>query len=283
MENKMTLTYLDLLEESLPESTHPAYSFWKNYALNAIDRGEEIVEAINKHASIKDKKVLDVGCGEGGTSIAFAKAGAKVIAIDIDEQRVKRTRIRAQEYSLKIEALVGDINKTDFPDNSFDAIICQDVIEHVLDPEKAVGELGKLLKKGGYLFLTAPNRLSLINFLRDPHYNLFGISLFPKRLAQFYAVKVRKRTASYGVGVLPTLNWLKETFNKKGISLQIDPSSGVKIRNFFQIQNSRKKRGFKIFFRKKLICFADAVMKKDWYQFFIAPNWKLIGVKNKNV
>lgn len=52
--------------------------------------------------------------------------------------------------------IVSDITSIPLPDESFDAILCTEVIEHVPDPIKAIDELKRLLKKGGTLILTAP-------------------------------------------------------------------------------------------------------------------------------
>jgi SAM-dependent methyltransferase len=54
--------------------------------------------------------------------------------------------------------IVGDITKTNIhiPPNSFDAILCTEVLEHVVDPFAAVRELRRITKKGGYLLVTTP-------------------------------------------------------------------------------------------------------------------------------
>lgn len=283
MKMAQTQTYLDLLEKSLPDSNHPAYQAWKKYALNAIERGKEVVEAIAENTSLQDKKVLDIGCGEGGTSIAFAKEGALVTAIDIDPARIKRTKARAEEHGVEVRAQLGDVNKTDFPDAYFDIIICQDVIEHTLNPELAVDEISRILKDGGYLFLTAPNRLSPLNLVRDPHYNLFGISVLPKSWAAFYAVKIRKRTANYSVEELPTLRWLQNIFGKKGISFKIDQCSEALVRKIIHNNFGSEKQVSKLISKAGLTHLLIKIARQRWFQFFIAPNWKLLGIKDMRV
>lgn len=52
--------------------------------------------------------------------------------------------------------IISDITKIPEPDNSFDAIMCSEVLEHIPSPEAAIQEFARLLKRGGHLFLTAP-------------------------------------------------------------------------------------------------------------------------------
>jgi ubiquinone/menaquinone biosynthesis C-methylase UbiE len=65
--------------------------------------------------------------------------------------------------------IVSDITAIPEPDESFDAILCTEVLEHVPDPVEALRELARLLKKGGYIILTAP-------FCSASHFSPFHFS-----------------------------------------------------------------------------------------------------------
>lgn len=196
----MAKTYLDLLEESLPSPGHRMYEEWKQTALNAIERGCAIKRIVSGFSSVVYAKVLDVGCGEGGTSIAFAEEQeTEVYALDIDYMRVIRSRVRAREEGTSINFLVADCLNMPFKPGIFDLVICNDVMEHVPKPERLTEEIYRTLKEKGVLFVTAPNAISPYSIIHDAHYGLFGVSLMPSRIGEFYVSKIRKSTSVYGV------------------------------------------------------------------------------------
>jgi len=101
----------------------------------------------------KGQRVLDYGCGNGIHSIYPAKHGAKmVIGIDLSEASLKIARERAEEegVSEKIEYVLMDCEKTEFPDNFFDIIFDGGTFSS-LDLKKAFPELARVLKPDGFL------------------------------------------------------------------------------------------------------------------------------------
>lgn len=101
----------------------------------------------------RDKLVLDYGCGNGVHSFFPFKAGArKVIAIDLSEKSLEIARERAKKEGMgdKIEFILMDCEKMDFPDNYFDVILDGGTFSS-LDLNKALPELARVLKKEGVL------------------------------------------------------------------------------------------------------------------------------------
>lgn len=98
-------------------------------------------------------KLLDVGCGTGHFSKLAAERGAHVISMDVGPQLLKKVGEKCQST-----CVVGSILDMPFQENSFDVIVCSEVIEHTPDPFKAVEKLYRVLKPGGTLALTVPNR-----------------------------------------------------------------------------------------------------------------------------
>jgi len=117
-------------------------------------------------------KTLDVGFNPNYTALHDAlveKLGQKnVIAIDTVVEN-------PSEYILKASA-----EKMPFPDNSFDSIVAGELIEHLKNPRAFVKESARVLKKGGVLALSTPNRKSWLNRLTHSyeaplHFSLFSI------------------------------------------------------------------------------------------------------------
>jgi len=109
----------------------------------------------------RGEKILDAGCGFGLYSLALAEKGAVVVGVEIDKKQVSM----AKEWARKLNILnarfeVQDICKLPHEDESFDKILCVDVIEHVPNDEKAISELVRVLKVEGTLALTTPTPIS---------------------------------------------------------------------------------------------------------------------------
>ncbi len=105
---------------------------------------------------VSGKNVLEIGCAARGGAAILAETAKKVTAIDISEDQVKW--VRAHYPRSNITYLVGDIQAIPFPDRSFEAITCLDVIEHVPEYRKALQQMFRVLKDNGVLFLTTPNK-----------------------------------------------------------------------------------------------------------------------------
>ena len=115
---------------------------------------------INTLASIKDKQVLDVGCGGGILSDAMARAGATVTGIDLAGKSLKVAQLHALESQtpnvnyreISAEALAAETPA------QFDVVTCMEMLEHVPDPASIVKACATLVKPGGWVFFSTLNR-----------------------------------------------------------------------------------------------------------------------------
>lgn len=109
-------------------------------------------------------RVLDVGCGGGILALPLARLGAQVIGVDASHNALKQARQEADRQGVQLVFHCGTLenlvlnNSDDFPPASFDFITLMELIEHVSDPELLLKSCMKLLKPGGFLFLSTINR-----------------------------------------------------------------------------------------------------------------------------
>lgn len=143
---------------------------FKDHSLNLANlprRDRKCVAIYNAWAG-SDNYILDLGCGTGVMAKMFKAHNNRVIGLDISSQAVEEANQGG------IEALVCDIEKVfPFEDNTFDRVNCVSVIEHLLEPEKTVKEVFRVLKKGGQAIFQTPNcafwrqRFMLLFFGKD--------------------------------------------------------------------------------------------------------------------
>ena len=119
---------------------------------------------IKMAGDISGHSILDLGCGDGSLTYLIAKKGGIVTGVDNNELGIKFAEENLQNIknygNLIYNFIVASAYEVPFPDDSFDVVVCCEVIEHVHDPEKLIREAHRVLKPSGKFILTTPYRLS---------------------------------------------------------------------------------------------------------------------------
>jgi len=115
--------------------------------------------------------ILEIGCGSGLTSVQLAREGYTIQAVDSVEAMIKRTREHAEQASVgdRIITSIRDVYDLGYPDNTFDLVLKIGVAPWLYSLDKAVREVARVLRPGGYLITTADNWWRLHGWL-DPRY-----------------------------------------------------------------------------------------------------------------
>jgi SAM-dependent methyltransferase len=92
-------------------------------------------------APVEGRRILDVGTGTGRAAIALAKRGAIVTGVDASAEMLDVAARRAREAGAGVTFTRGDAHRLDFPDRSFDAVVCLRVLMHTPDWRASLGEL----------------------------------------------------------------------------------------------------------------------------------------------
>jgi len=107
----------------------------------------------------KSKKYLDIGCGGGILSEEMAKRGFNVTAIDLSPASIETAKQHAAKMNVtNINYLVGNAYSLPFENESFDAVIMSDVLEHIHDLPKAIIEISRVLTPNGIFVFDTVNR-----------------------------------------------------------------------------------------------------------------------------
>src|SRR5579859_3951742 len=101
--------------------------------------------------------VLDVACGEGYGSAIIARTAKTVTGVDISSEAVAHA---SEQYSnvKNLSFLTGSASDLPLPDASFDAVVSFETIEHLLEQEEMLSEIHRVLRPGGFLILSSPNK-----------------------------------------------------------------------------------------------------------------------------
>ena len=120
---------------------------------------QTIIKRLPKNAEL----ILDVGCGSGWVAKHFLAQGKKVVSMDIS---IKNSiQVLKENPHENHAAVVADVYHLPFKQNSFDAIIASEIMEHVYDPKLFIAKLVNVLKPGGILIITTPYNEKIDYFL----------------------------------------------------------------------------------------------------------------------
>jgi 2-polyprenyl-3-methyl-5-hydroxy-6-metoxy-1,4-benzoquinol methylase len=189
MASSLTRALLEEGQIDSPDHLPPNRRVWFDYANSSNQRGEELIDNLERNFTgpLTGKRVLDIGCGFGGCSIAAGRRGASVIGVDLSDRNLHLSKQNLKD--------TPDVNvrfaKIDITDDRcitelghFDLIVVDNVIEHVNSPARLIAHAKLLLNPLGKLYVTAPNARSAQMVKAECHYSLLAASLLTPHLAE---------------------------------------------------------------------------------------------------
>jgi SAM-dependent methyltransferase len=116
----------------------------------------DLRELAGPDAPASFERMMDVGCGQG---LAFALlqkhfAAREIVGVDVDPRMLNLARDAAQRAQVPVSVHACSVTRLDLPDASVDGVLCHQLIHHVANQQAALRELHRVLKPGGYLFLS---------------------------------------------------------------------------------------------------------------------------------
>jgi ubiquinone/menaquinone biosynthesis C-methylase UbiE len=190
----------------------------EDYSQMAVVRSEKLLAAIVAASGAgPSDRVLDLASGPGYLTMAFAGCCREAVGVDATERFVERARADARSRGLaNVSFLVGDVERLDFADASFDVVTCKFAFHHFPRPLKVLAEMVRVARPGATLLLADmiasedPARRAYqdrIERLCDPsHASALPASEFERMFAeQGLEVKaVHRRETSYSLA-----EWLR--------------------------------------------------------------------------
>jgi len=103
------------------------------------------------------RDVLDVASGEGYGASYLAQVAKSVVGVDIDAESVRHAAGRYAAMNLRFR--VGSASQLPLADDSFDLVVSFETIEHLVEQEEMLAEIGRVLRADGKLLISSPNKL----------------------------------------------------------------------------------------------------------------------------
>lgn len=129
--------------------------------------------------SVREKRILEIGCGGGQCSIAFAKQGAKCTGLDLSKEQLKHAEELAKKNKVSVKFLKHDIQTLQgMKSKTYDIVFSAFALQYVPDLTKCFKEVFRVLKKGGLFVFSFDHpfysSLSPETFKIDKNYNKSG-------------------------------------------------------------------------------------------------------------
>lgn len=119
----------------------------------------EILEGIS--TQMPKGMVLEVGCGKGNELIQCAKLGFRCVGVDCSVEALALLQEKLRHESVEVLLLRADARALPFPNESFDVVFSQGVLEHFRDPHTVLREQYRVLRPGGFIVAEVPNKWTL--------------------------------------------------------------------------------------------------------------------------
>ena len=149
------------MTDDVAKSVKDQKDLYNRIWMRSFDRGEYLMPSDRIKSKLiyttldikKTQRVLDIGCGIGTMLIAAAGIGTDTVGIDISKEGLKKAKRKIKSGSF----ITGDVQVLPFKNDTFDAIICKDILEHLPNDDIALSEIYRVLRPKGSVIIYVPH------------------------------------------------------------------------------------------------------------------------------
>ena len=197
--------------------------------INTTGRYDQLFTLIKQHIGV-NSNILDVGCASGGFLDYLSKYDYENLAGVEPTYKYYKKAQKKQKYNIKM----GFAEKIPFDDNVFDIVIMDQVLEHIVDPSKALNEAKRVLNKDGFLCVGIPDAdrykekyfFDFFWFIMREHIQHFDIEhiklLAQKEGFEFIGFSKTESPMMSKKMILPNINILFKCSDKNSVSNNLD-------------------------------------------------------------
>ena len=112
----------------------------------------------NSEKPLEKLKILDIGCGGGLLCEPLNRLGSTITGIDASNNNIEVAKLHSKEMNLNIKYIHAAPENLDLKSNTYDAVLCMEVVEHLKDVNLFIENCSKLIKKNGIMFIATINK-----------------------------------------------------------------------------------------------------------------------------
>jgi ubiquinone/menaquinone biosynthesis C-methylase UbiE len=210
-------------------------TFWKEKenVAQVYSNEDRILRNLLRQGDLRGKKILEIGAGTGRDSFPLIKYGADVIQLDYAENSLRILKRLANDLRLPATIVGGDTFQLPFPDETFDVVFHQGLLEHFRHPqaEALLRENIRVLKTGGILLVDVPQRWHVYTLAKHLLMALNKWFAGWERSFSVGELKNRMQTLgltpvyAYGEWMYPSFLYrsLREALKAAGLTLPLNP------------------------------------------------------------
>jgi ubiquinone/menaquinone biosynthesis C-methylase UbiE len=125
--------------------------------LVAMTLTQRVLKTLSSY--LRGSGLLDVGCGRGWYLYNVMHSCESAVGVDISWGHLKQAKLLTRDAD-GLSIAQGDANKLPFQDGAFDIVLAVDVLEHLMQPQEALREVRRVLRKGGKALVCVPSVLN---------------------------------------------------------------------------------------------------------------------------
>ncbi len=171
-------------------------------------RYNPFLEEIRRNLAKRGKTVLEIGCGAGADSRAFAKLGLRVISLDLNHRSCEITKQGFEVFGISADVVQADAENLPFRENSVDLAYSFGVLHHTPNTQEAVQELHRVVKYSAFVMLYNRNlsyyakRIRHIGRSQQEIFNMYDYTVLSKlytkaevraMFSSFHGIKIKSR------------------------------------------------------------------------------------------
>jgi SAM-dependent methyltransferase len=149
-------------DRAIAEAAQKRFRSEYHYAIFEYLRSAKAIQGMERAGVVLHGRVLDAGCGGGGTALSLAEEADFAVGLDLEARfRDSGTRLAREKAVGGVAFVQGDGGRLPFADGTFDVVFSHSVIEHVASAQGYLHECHRVLRAGGVLYLSTAPYLSL--------------------------------------------------------------------------------------------------------------------------